>query len=209
MPEKRGTDDDWRELGEHLYRSRKGMADAWVKSSRMFGNVDPSTREAKELYEALGEFMVKLDARYSHEDREWTFGDPDPIFGAEKRVAHEEEKGRVEIKPIGALLSEVEPEVPNPEAEDALPEARLTWSVLVEHEPRLKHLERTVRKVKDEGGESFCANEWWYERGLKDQLVLLAGWSARNPRLRSEAAYDLAYDRLYDLLPDCRDCSCG
>lgn len=208
MPEKRRTDDDWRELGEHICRARKGLGDAWVKSSGMFGNADPSTRRAKELYEALGEFMVKLDARYSHDDREWTFGDPDPIFGAGDRVAHEEESKHPEVKPFGVLLSEVEAAT-LPEPENLIPEEDLTWSVLVEHEPGLKRLQKTARGVKDEGGEYFCANEWWYEKGLKDQLILLAGWSARNPRLRSEAAYDLAYNRLYDLLPDCRDCLCG
>lgn len=53
LAEKLRTDDDWRELGEHIYRARKGLADAWVKSSQMFDNRDPHTREVKELYESL------------------------------------------------------------------------------------------------------------------------------------------------------------
>lgn len=79
LTEKRRTDDDWRELGEHIYRARKGLADAWVKSSRVFGNRDPHTIEVKKLYESLGGLMVELDSRYSHDGAEWTFGNPSPI----------------------------------------------------------------------------------------------------------------------------------
>lgn len=208
MPEKRRTDDDWRELGEHIHHARKSLADAWVKSNGMFGKTDTHTREAKGLYETLGELMVKLDARYPHDDRKRTFGDPSPIFGAGKRVKQEEESSRVEVKPFGVLLSEVK-SAPLPEPEDLIPDDELTWSVLVEHEPWLKRLQKTVKDVRDEGGEYFCANEWWYERGFRDQLSLLVGWHARNPRLRSDGAYDLAYDRLYGLLPNCRGCLCA
>lgn len=88
LTEKRRTDDDWRELGEHIHRAWKGLADAWVKSSRMFGNRDPHTREAKKLYESLGGLMVELDSRYSRDGAEWTFGNPSPIFGAGKSVRH-------------------------------------------------------------------------------------------------------------------------
>ena len=94
LAEKRRTDDDWRELGEYLYHARRGLANAWVKSSKMFGNADPHTREAKELYESAGELMVELEARYSHDDREWTFGNPDPIFGAGKGAESLVEAGR-------------------------------------------------------------------------------------------------------------------
>ncbi len=90
MTEERRTDDDWRELGEHIYRARRGLADAWVKSSRMFGNRNSHTGEVKELYERLGKLMVELDSRYSHDGAEWTFGNPDPIFGAGKSVTHSE-----------------------------------------------------------------------------------------------------------------------
>jgi hypothetical protein len=83
---KRRTDDDWRELGEYLYHARRGLADVWVKSSEMFGGADLHTREVKELYEGVGGLMVELEARYSKDDRKWTFGNPDPIFGAGKRV---------------------------------------------------------------------------------------------------------------------------
>ncbi len=94
MAGKRRTDDDWRELGECLYHARRGLADVWVKSSEMFGGADLYTREAKELYEGVGGLMVGLEARYSHDDREWTFGNPDPIFGASKGVESLAKPGR-------------------------------------------------------------------------------------------------------------------
>jgi hypothetical protein len=91
---KQRTDDDWRELGEYLYHARKGLAGAWIKSSEMFGGADLHTREVKELYEGVGGLMVVLEARYSRDDREWTFGNPDPIFGAGKGAASLAEIGR-------------------------------------------------------------------------------------------------------------------
>ncbi len=56
---------------------------------------------------------------------------------------------------------------------------RPTWAQLVKREPRLADLR-------------------------------LVGWSAakEDPVLRSGAAYDAAYETLYALLPDCRNCLC-
>jgi hypothetical protein len=88
LVEKQRTDDDWRESGDYLYRARSGLADVWVKSSEMFGGADLYTREAKELHESVGGLMVELEARYSHDDWEWTLGNPDPICGAGKGVVH-------------------------------------------------------------------------------------------------------------------------
>lgn len=39
-------------------------------------------------------------------------------------------------------------------------------------------------------------------------LSIVDHWNAWETVMRSSAAYDLAYDYLYDLLPDCRDCTC-
>lgn len=84
MAEKRRMEDDWRELGIALYHARRGLVDVWVKSSEMFGGVDQNTLDTKELYRSVGELMMALEARYAHDDRKWTFGNPDPIFGAGK-----------------------------------------------------------------------------------------------------------------------------
>jgi hypothetical protein len=86
---------------------------------------------------------------------------------------------------------------------------KLTWRELVKIEPELGVLLKEIRQVKDLGGPSFCANQIWYSQ-YKERLCRLAGWEAQkdDPRLRSEAAYDLAYDKLYYTLPDCRNCNC-
>jgi hypothetical protein len=72
-------------------------------------------------------------------------------------------------------------------------------------EPRLAELEGEIRAIKDTG-KWFCANEHWLN--LKSRMSLLVGWRAENPELRTSKAYDIAYDELYQLLPDCRKCRC-
>lgn len=64
-----------------------------------------------------------------------------------------------------------------------------------------------IRRVRDD--EDFCANEVWYGRGddggVKEKVAQLVGWDRKpDPVLGSEEAYDIAYDALYDELPDCR-----
>ncbi len=100
----------------------------------------------------------------------------------------------------------------------ALPGEALSWQRILEEEPMLKELRRELKRVKDDGSApSFCANAVWFgyrlnrpaERSPRDKVRALAGWSARNPTLRSQSAYTIAYEKLYALLPDCRDCSCA
>jgi hypothetical protein len=80
---------------------------------------------------------------------------------------------------------------------------------LCRREPRLAKLERDIQAVKDTRGPSFCANDWWYlPGGFKSRLARLVGWGAEQPELRTTEAYDVAYDALYQLLPDCRECRC-
>ncbi len=90
---------------------------------------------------------------------------------------------------------------------------RPTWDDLVAREPRLADLRIAAERVRAVDT-SFCANAVWYgyggHLGLKPRLVRLVGWGAqsRDPVLRSCDAYDLVYQTLYDLLPDCRGCGC-
>src|SRR5215208_2067079 len=105
------------------------------------------------------------------------------------------------------------PEPPPIDPEELLPPEDVTWENLVEVEPRLRALERDVQTVADKGGPSFCANAIWYgyldpEFGFKERMTRYMGWIAEVPELRSIEAYDLAYEHLYDLLPDCRNCTC-
>lgn len=74
-------------------------------------------------------------------------------------------------------------------------------------EPALIELERKVRDhaKANAGAEAYCANENWYgPRNFRAAVVRLVGWEATNPMLRNPNAYDVAYDYLYSLLPDCR-----
>jgi hypothetical protein len=61
--------------------------------------------------------------------------------------------------------------------------------------------------VKDTGGLWFCANDWWYDC-FKPWLVKQVGFGADQPELRTTEVYDVAYDALYEQLPDCRNCRC-
>ncbi len=106
----------------------------------------------------------------------------------------------------------------------------MTWEELIALEPRLRQLEaeakayaaldRAKRRMLKRFGpllpedvarwcNRFCANEVWYAwGGLKDRLCRLVGWDASRPELQNSEAYDVAYEHLYDLLPNCRNCHC-
>lgn len=83
-------------------------------------------------------------------------------------------------------------------------------------EPRLLDLYGEAAAVKDDLTDRwFCANEVFYGyhglRGFKRRLCALVGWDAENnhPGLVNSDAYDLAYETIYNALPDCRNCSCA
>lgn len=81
------------------------------------------------------------------------------------------------------------------------------WRYIVAIEPRLLHVERRIRAVRKVRGRPFCANRHWYGTGARDgfkqEMEPLVGWQAKDPRIRTEWAYDDAYEHLYHLLPDC------
>lgn len=86
---------------------------------------------------------------------------------------------------------------------------KMTFEELAKIEPRLKTLLKEAQAIKDPGGPSFCANHIWYKPlGFKDRLNKLVGWEAKDERLKSSEAYDLAYEKIYDSLPPCRNCLC-
>lgn len=116
---------------------------------------------------------------------------------------------------MAAGFSDME-EKPYPDRSGALPAEELSWRRLVEIEPELTLIEREIQALRPLAAEDerFCANSHWYgyddpKRGFRNRMMELVGWTARSPLLRSEAAYNLAYEHLYDLLPDCRDCLCA
>jgi hypothetical protein len=93
--------------------------------------------------------------------------------------------------------------------------AKPSWSEIIRAEPRLRRLYADVRAIKDDKSRpSFCANGAWYgycdtpRPTLKQRMFYLVGFHAAKPELRTMAAYDVAYNKLYSALPDCRDCLC-
>jgi hypothetical protein len=84
----------------------------------------------------------------------------------------------------------------------------LTFDLLVRLEPRLLTLVQEAALVKDDA-DNFCANEVWSEQ-FKPRLMQLVGWYAEgtHPHLNSHAAYEIAYDIIYQTLPDCKHCGC-
>jgi hypothetical protein len=93
----------------------------------------------------------------------------------------------------------------------------VAWRELIKLEPRLKELYEEISAIKDHGGEAFCANAVWYgygsyreDGGFKSRLSQLVGWHAGrvDKRLKSMDAYSIAYDKLYNALPNCRNCNC-
>lgn len=90
------------------------------------------------------------------------------------------------------------------------------WNELVKIEPRLLNLvdEAMAYKKASTGKKYVCANDRWYGygewkgRGIKERLIYLVGWLSSRPELKTMEAYDVAYQHIYSLLPDCRDCAC-
>jgi hypothetical protein len=85
----------------------------------------------------------------------------------------------------------------------------ITWETLAEREPALVELQHELSEVRDEGGNSFCANKYWSVRVAPRVSELVGAQSVReDPLLRAPEAYTLAYEVLYRLLPNCRNCVC-
>jgi len=86
----------------------------------------------------------------------------------------------------------------------------MNWEMLVENEPRLQQLLEDIESIQDDPEKSyFCANELWI-RIYKKRLIHLVGMAAEknNDILRSSQAYDLASKKLFEILPNCRNCTC-
>jgi hypothetical protein len=92
----------------------------------------------------------------------------------------------------------------------------VTFAQLVQLAPELQVLFDDARSHHSNWGPDFCANAVWYgypghKPGIKKRMGQLVGWGAPEDagELRTSAAYDVAYETIYQALPDCRgDCSC-
>lgn len=91
----------------------------------------------------------------------------------------------------------------------------LTWASLVQLEPKLGRLLDEAQRHKDNGvAPEYCANAIWFGwrqfdgHGIKERLCELVGWErvskANVGVLGTSEAYDIAYETIYDALPNCR-----
>lgn len=90
---------------------------------------------------------------------------------------------------------------------------------LCEMQPQLRDLYEIASAIKDDlSTPAFCANAVWYGYGswrglgIKELLKSYVGWGAdlaHSAALKTSCAYDIAYEVIYDALPDCRNCGCG
>jgi len=114
------------------------------------------------------------------------------------------------------------PEVERTRTMKLVQQVTLTWDDLIVLEPFLGQLLAEIEAVHDDPTERyFCANELWYGYnrfrgcGFKQSLSLCVGRHRDNhelgfapPELCTSTAYDVAYEKLYNALPDCRNCLC-
>jgi len=79
----------------------------------------------------------------------------------------------------------------------------LTYDELCYEEPLLQALESHAKSFK--GRKGFCANEVWYNSGcLKSMLSRLVGYRRKDHEILGTCeAYDVVYQHLWHLLPDC------
>lgn len=84
----------------------------------------------------------------------------------------------------------------------------MTFNDLLRLEPGLAALLAEAFLYHATASVRFCVNAVWYGYpghypGLKQRMCELVGWTSKDPRLRSSAAYDVAYETIYRALPDC------
>lgn len=89
---------------------------------------------------------------------------------------------------------------------------RPTFADLTRLEPRLRDLASSARalaRVEARKWKYACGNRVFYA-AVKPRLVYLVGFlrADKHPVLGSRDAYDVAYEHLYHLMPDCKECSC-
>ncbi len=89
------------------------------------------------------------------------------------------------------------------------------FAELCKLDPKLTELAAEATRARANPGAPFCANSVWFGydgyRGIKRRLVQLVGWMRHDekPELKTIDAYNVAYDAIYGLLPECEGgCSC-
>lgn len=86
---------------------------------------------------------------------------------------------------------------------------KITWERIVQVCPALGRMRDEASKV-DDSDPYFCANDVWFEL-FKPRLLRLVGFEALpvySDWMYGHVAYDIAYQTIYNELPDCRMCAC-
>lgn len=92
----------------------------------------------------------------------------------------------------------------------AVAEQDSKWRQLIQAEPKLQDLFQQARAIKDDKSKPFfCVHRTlWYD-SFKPALEELVGFAREgDPILGTSTAYDSARQRIWNTLPDCRNC-CG
>jgi hypothetical protein len=92
------------------------------------------------------------------------------------------------------------PEPVRLDASEALRSEEITWARILEEEPAVAKVFAELRAVPK--GNYRRWRHYVKVRGTspKADLAKLVGWHARNPRLRSQKAYEMAIERMWDLV---------
>ena len=76
----------------------------------------------------------------------------------------------------------------------SLPDS-LSWDLLCLEEPQLRRIELEAKAFGSETPGDYRLYSWF-----KRRLTRFVGWRAKKPALRSDRAFDLAIDRICELL---------
>jgi hypothetical protein len=95
-------------------------------------------------------------------------------------------------------------DLPEPEPIDtseAIPDGQITWERILEEEPEVSEVLTNLGDVPN----VRPYHRWQryvrrHNTTTKAQLCKLVGWRARNPLLRSEAAYRMTMERMWELV---------
>ena len=93
MPKKTHTEQDWQELGKHLYDARRALMSASTQASKMFGNTHPLSTEVNKALEITDRLRSSLDNQYRkerpHPLKESLTPETDPTYGQHQRSREE------------------------------------------------------------------------------------------------------------------------
>jgi hypothetical protein len=85
----------------------------------------------------------------------------------------------------------------------------LDWNRICVLHPYLRGLYEQAKGVRDDKRKKrFCANQV-FDAQFKPYFENHVGWNSPTPELKSSLAYDIVCHKIYNALPDCRNCFCA